>query len=66
MRRISAMLWKKEKSSEGVVSTARGGASHLWGVKGTEVSMVRVVVESEEIGRRRDRAAEMGLRRLDP
>lgn len=52
----------------------REGSSHLWAVKGTEVSMVRVVESSaaaeEEIGRRRgweaqDKAAVRGRRRLE-
>ena len=37
MRRIVAMLRKKERSSDGVVSTERDGDSHLWEVNGTEV-----------------------------
>lgn len=71
MRRINAMLWKKVRSSLGEVSTEREGASQLWAVKGTEVSMVSVVESSaaEEIGRRRDglhdKAATRGFRRLD-
>jgi hypothetical protein len=35
-----------------------------WTVKGREVSIERVVVVSAEIGRWRDKAAEMGLIRL--
>ena len=37
MRRIVATSRKKEKSSDGVVSTERDGDSHLWEVNGTEV-----------------------------
>lgn len=73
MRRISAMSWKKVSSSFGVVSTEREGSSHLCAVKGTEVSIVRVVESfdaEDEIGRRRgkevhDKAAVSGFRRLD-
>ena len=66
------MLWKKVRSSFGVVSTVREGSSHRWAVKGTEVSIVRMVLSSadDEIGRRRDgvhdRADVIGRRRLDP
>ena len=37
MRRIVAMSRKKERSSDGVVSTERDGDSHLWEVNGMEV-----------------------------
>lgn len=61
------MLRKKERSSFGLVSTERDGASHWCAVKGTDVSMVIVLLSSaaaEEIGRRRDKA-ESGFRRLE-
>ena len=48
MRRIVAMSWKKERSSDGVVLTERDGDSHLWEVNGTEVLIVRVLVLSVE------------------
>lgn len=57
---------KNERSSEGDVVTEREGGSQLWAVKGREVSIVRVAVVSEEIGRLRVKAAEKGLKRLDP
>lgn len=66
------MSRKNVISSLGVVSTVRDGTSHLWEVKGTDVSIVRVVESSaaDEIGRRRDgvkdRAEVRGLRRLEP
>lgn len=47
------------------VSTEREGGSQLWAVKGTEVSIV-IGLESEEIERRREKAAVKGLRNLDP
>jgi hypothetical protein len=45
------MVRKKERSSEGVVVTEVDSGEQLWAVKGREVSIVRVVVVSEEIGR---------------
>ena len=67
MRRIVAMSRKKERSSDGVVSTERDGDSHLWEVNGTEVSIVRVLVSSVESWRRRfgETKAEIGRRRLE-
>jgi hypothetical protein len=66
------MSRKKVRSSLGVVSTEREGSSILCAVKGTEVSIVRVVESpfaADEIGRRRGRvhekAAVSGLRILD-
>ncbi len=65
------MSRKNERSSFGEVSTERDGVSHWWEVKGTEVSIVRVLVSSDEDenGRRRDgaqdMAAEKGRRRLE-
>lgn len=47
------------------VSTEREGGSQLCAVKGTEVSIV-IGLESEEIERRREKAAVKGLRNLDP
>lgn len=61
---MRAMSRKKEKSSLGEVSTEREGASQLWAVKGTEVSIMRGVV-SVEIGRRRRKTVVRGLRRVE-
>ena len=48
MRRIVAMSRKKERSSDGVVLMEHDGDSHLWEVKGMEVSIVRDLVSSVE------------------
>lgn len=66
------MVRKNPSSSLGLVSTERDGSSHLWAVKGTDVSTVRVAESSaaDEKERRREEeyekaAAASGLRRLD-
>ena len=65
------MSRKNPRSSLGLVSTERDGSSHLWAVKGTDVSIVseEELSAADEIERRREeeyeKPATSGLRRLD-
>jgi len=59
------MSWKNAKSSAEEVSTARDGASQLWEVKGTEVSIVSGSDEVETERRRSDKYDARGFRRFD-
>lgn len=48
---MRAMSRKKVMSSDGEVSTVRDGGSMMWDLYGTDVSIVRVSVEVEEMER---------------
>lgn len=59
---MRAMSRKKVISSLGEVSTDREGGSTMWAVKGTLVSIVRVVESSAEAEKGRRRTEEEGRR----